>query len=173
MPGRNGLRDGRAALRAARNSKTNRRVHPRFRSAAFYTRGFGQAGNEWRIDRHAGKPWKGTPLSLSSTGQTIFRTGMCLTSRPRSVPGDDTQTGILSTKRIVPVVGMKATNTDSGTAGRFQFRSPWRKKRSNVSHWRLAEEAAVFAIKLRSAFVADLKSRAGRIQALVQHEAPR
>ena len=51
----------------------------------------------------------------------------------------------------------------------FEFRSTRRKKRSNVSHRRLAEEAAVFAIELRGAFVADLKSRPGRIETIVQH----
>ena len=40
-------------------------------------------------------------------------------------------------------------------------------------HRRLAEEAAVFAIELRSAFVADLKSRTGGIKTIVQHQAPR
>jgi hypothetical protein len=33
---------------------------------------------------------------------------------------------------------MKATNTDSGTTDQFEFRSTRRKKRSNVSHRRLA-----------------------------------
>jgi hypothetical protein len=37
----------------------------------------------------------------------------------------------------------------------------------------LAEEAAVFAIELRGAFVADLKSCAGRIETLIQHQVPR
>ena len=68
---------------------------------------------------------------------------------------------------------MKATNTDSETTDQFEFRSTWGKKRSNVPHRGLAEEAAVFATELRSAFVADLKGRAGRIETIVQHEAPR
>ena len=68
---------------------------------------------------------------------------------------------------------MKATNTDSETTDQFEFRSTRREKRSNVSHRRLSEEAAVFAIKLRRAFVADLKGRAGSIETIIQHQAPR
>ena len=68
---------------------------------------------------------------------------------------------------------MKSTNIDSGASDQFEFRSTWGKKRSNVPHRRLAEEAAVFAIELRRAFVADLKSRAGRIETIVQHQTPR
>jgi hypothetical protein len=62
---------------------------------------------------------------------------------------------------------MKLEATDQ-----FEFRSTRRKKRSNVSHRRLTEEAAVFSIELRSAFVADLKSGTGRIKTMVQHQAP-
>jgi hypothetical protein len=47
---------------------------------------------------------------------------------------------------------VKATNTDSGTTDQFEFRSTRRKKRSNVSHRRFAEETAVLAIELRGAF---------------------
>jgi hypothetical protein len=68
---------------------------------------------------------------------------------------------------------MKVTNTDSETTDQFEFRSTRRKKRSNVSNRRLAEEAAVFAIELRSTFVADRKSRASGIETIVQHQAPR
>jgi hypothetical protein len=39
---------------------------------------------------------------------------------------------------------------DSEITDQFEFRSTWGKKRSNVSHRGLAEEAAVFAIELRS-----------------------
>ena len=59
------------------------------------------------------------------------------------------------------------------TADHFQFRGTWRKKRSNISHGGLTEESAVFAIELGCAFVADLKSRAGGIKAVVQHQTPR
>jgi len=62
---------------------------------------------------------------------------------------------------------------DSETTYQFEFRGTWRKKCSNVPHRRLAEEAAVFAIELRRAFVADLKSRAGRVETIIQHQAPR
>ena len=62
---------------------------------------------------------------------------------------------------------------NSQATAQFEFRSTWGKKRSDVSHRRLAEEAAVFAIELRSAFIADLKGRAGGIETVVQHEAPR
>ena len=62
---------------------------------------------------------------------------------------------------------------DSEAIDQFEFRSTWGKKGSNVSHRRLAEEAAVFAIELRSTFVADLKSRTGGIKTTVQHQAPR
>ena len=47
---------------------------------------------------------------------------------------------------------------DSEATDQFEFRSARRKMRSNVPHRRLAEEAAVFAIELRSAFVADLEA---------------
>ena len=62
---------------------------------------------------------------------------------------------------------------DSGATDRFEFWCIRRKKLSNVSHRRLAEEAAVFAIELRGAFVPNLKSGGGRIETIVQHQAPR
>ena len=62
---------------------------------------------------------------------------------------------------------------NSQATDRFEFRSTWRKKRSDVPHRGLAEEAAIFAIELCRAFVADLKGRAGRIETIVQHQAPR
>jgi hypothetical protein len=55
----------------------------------------------------------------------------------------------------------------SEITNQFEFRSLWRKKRSNISHWRLAEETAVFAIELRGALVAHLKCCAGRIETVV------
>ena len=67
----------------------------------------------------------------------------------------------------------RSTNTDSYTADQFEFRSARRKKRSNVSHRRLAEEATVFTTELRRAFVADLEGCTGGIETMVQHQAPR
>ena len=62
---------------------------------------------------------------------------------------------------------------NSQATDRFEFRSTWREKRSNVSHRGLAEEAAVFAIELRSAFVANLEGCTSGIETIVQHQAPR
>ena len=61
---------------------------------------------------------------------------------------------------------------ESETTDRLESRNIWGKNCPNVPHGRLAEETAVFAIELRSAFVADLKSRAGGIKTIVQHQAP-
>jgi hypothetical protein len=56
----------------------------------------------------------------------------------------------LWTKAVNNLIQTLPTNSSFGPPG---------EKRSNVSHRRLAEEPTVFAIELRSAFVADLESR--------------
>jgi len=43
----------------------------------------------------------------------------------------------------------------------------------DVAHGRLAEEAAVLAIELAGAFVADFKCCAGGIETVVEHALPR
>jgi hypothetical protein len=60
--------------------------------------------------------------------------------------------GTITGKNRFPVTIRQIQATDQ-----FEFRCTGRKMRSNVSHRRLAEEAAVFAIELCGAFVADLK----------------
>jgi hypothetical protein len=66
----------------------------------------------------------------------------------------------------------EAAKTESEATYQLQFRSTRGKERANVSHRRLAEEAAVFAIELRWTFVADLKSCVGGIKTIVEHQAP-
>lgn len=73
----------------------------------------------------------------------------------------------------LPAIGKSVELLSSKTTDQFEFRRTWREKRSDVSHRRLTEEAAIFAIELRRAFVADLKGRAGGIETIVQHQAPR
>ena len=43
----------------------------------------------------------------------------------------------------------------------------------DVAHGRLAEKAAVFAIELRGAFVADFECGTGGIETILEHQAPR
>ena len=62
---------------------------------------------------------------------------------------------------------------ESETTDQLEFRNIWGKNCPNVAHWRLTEESAVLATELRSAFVANLKSRTRRIKTIVQHQAPR
>jgi len=49
---------------------------------------------------------------------------------------------------------------------RLQRRRAWRVERPNIPHWRLAEEATVFAVELARAFISDLEGRAGGVQAI-------
>src|SRR6185312_15961154 len=74
---------------------------------------------------------------------------------------------------LVPTLRSRAGDTcqTQRLSSQFKFRSFWGTKRSNISHRRLAEEAAVFAIKLRGTLVADFKSGTRRIDTSVQHQA--
>ncbi len=77
-----------------------------------------------------------------------------------------------TTARFLKVFGV-ADELLSQTTDQFEFRSTRRNKRSNVTHRRLAEEAAVFAIELCRTFIADLEGCTGSIETSVQHQAPR
>ncbi|HLN01621.1 MAG TPA: type II toxin-antitoxin system RelE/ParE family toxin [Bryobacteraceae bacterium] len=52
---------------------------------------------------------------------------------------------------------------------RLQRWSAWRAKGPNITHRWLAEETAVFAVKLAGTFVSDLKGRAGGVQTIHEH----
>lgn len=54
-------------------------------------------------------------------------------------------------------------------AGRLQRRSARRAKGSNIPHWRLPEEAAVFAVELTGALVSDLECSARGVEAVEEH----
>jgi hypothetical protein len=52
-------------------------------------------------------------------------------------------------------------------------RSAWQAESLDISHRWLSEHAAVFAIELTGAFIADLEGGAGRVQAVYEHAFPR
>src|SRR5271165_5765111 len=58
-------------------------------------------------------------------------------------------------------------------ADRLQLWRVWRTKSSDISEWGLAEQAAVFTVKLTGAFVPDFKRRTCGVQAVHQHSAAR
>src|SRR5690242_6304129 len=65
-----------------------------------------------------------------------------------------------------------SSSDDSPSGGAHIRGSPFLES-FDITHRGLAEEAAVFAIELRGALVADLESRTGRIETLIQHQVPR
>src|SRR5271163_934783 len=68
-----------------------------------------------------------------------------------------------------------ATRSDSILliADRLHGQSVWRTQSPNIPHRRLAEEAAIFAIELAGALVADLKSRTRGVETIDEHACPR
>jgi hypothetical protein len=115
------------------------------------------------------RPSKG-PVFHGDAGGGIFRSFP--QDERRGAPGENPQDICASSiNPRLPYCNNKQLRSE--TTDQFEFRSTRRKKRSNVPHRRLAEEAAVFAIELGCAFVADLKGRAGRIETIVQHQTPR
>jgi|SRR5947209_7846769 len=88
--------------------------------------------------------------------------------RPKESPQDllHPAMGSINTGRPKPIYraqtrlcsGLAQTRYFSVRADQFDFRSVWGKERLDIPEWRLAEEPAVFPVKLACALVANFES---------------
>jgi hypothetical protein len=74
-----------------------------------------------------------------------------------------------------PTLDILPGNSNSALliADRLHWQSAWRAQSPNIPHGWLAEEAAVFAIELAGAFIADFKGRTGGVEAVDKHACSR